>query len=854
MNNWFKRNSVHFIIVAILIALSFSYFFTPLMQGKSLYQSDVMQAQGMQKEIMDTRAKTGHEPLWTNSMFGGMPSYQIHVQYKNNITSYVIEFLKAVFPNPVDTVLLCLLGAYLLFCVLRINPWLSAAGAIAFAFSSYNFILIDAGHSNQAYAIAFFAPILAGIILTLRGRYLLGASITAFFLAMEIRANHIQMTYYLLFGIVILILVELYNAIKTKRLKPFGTAIIYLAIATILGVAVNASMLWTTSEYAKETNRGPSNLTQHTTEPSNGLSKDYAYGWSQGVGECFTFLIPNAYGGTSDLGALDIPNSHMTKAMVSSNLNISQDQAENFVQQLGQSGIVTYWGGKPFTSGPFYFGAIVCFLFVLGLLIVKSRLKWWLLLTVVLTMLLSFGRNWPYVSDIFFNYFPMYNKFRAVESILAVAMLCFPILAFLAVQEIINTKDKTYIFKNIKIAFYIVGGILLVLIALPDVFFSFKTEQHEALISGLTQAFKGDSNLANNVASGLITDRIGLFRADAIRSLIFIVLAFGLLWAFVKQKINITLVCIAFLALTLIDLWGVDRRYLNNANFVDKEQYDQPVPMRDIDRIILRDPNPDYRVLDLSKGNPFQDASASYYYKSIGGYHAAKLKRFDELIDNQFSKGINHDVLDMLNTKYIITADPKTGSIGMQANETACGHAWFVKSIKYANNADQEMQAISAFDPKNEAIVDKQYKSLIDGSTLGVDTSSTITLSSYEPEHLVYQTGSTTTQVAVFSEIYYKEGWKMLIDGKEQPYFRADYLLRAAVIPVGNHKVEFIFHPASYYTGEDISLVGSILLVLALGGAAYAENKKKKPEVKKEPEGHKKPEPENKPEVKKRLK
>jgi len=853
MNNWFKRNSVHFIIVAILIALSFSYFFTPLMQGKSLYQSDVMQAQGMQKEIMDTRAKTGHEPLWTNSMFGGMPSYQIHVQYKNNITSYVIEFLKAVFPNPVDTVLLCLLGAYLLFCVLRINPWLSAAGAIAFAFSSYNFILIDAGHSNQAYAIAFFAPILAGIILTLRGRYLLGASITAFFLAMEIRANHIQMTYYLLFGIVILILVELYNAIKTKRLKPFGTAIIYLAIATILGVAVNASMLWTTSEYAKETNRGPSNLTQHTTEPSNGLSKDYAYGWSQGVGECFTFLIPNAYGGTSDLGALDIPNSHMTKAMVSSNLNISQDQAENFVQQLGQSGIVTYWGGKPFTSGPFYFGAIVCFLFVLGLLIVKSRLKWWLLLTVVLTMLLSFGRNWPYVSDIFFNYFPMYNKFRAVESILAVAMLCFPILAFLAVQEIINTKDKTYIFKNIKIAFYIVGGILLVLIALPDVFFSFKTEQHEALISGLTQAFKGDSNLANNVASGLITDRIGLFRADAIRSLIFIVLAFGLLWAFVKQKINITLVCIAFLALTLIDLWGVDRRYLNNANFVDKEQYDQPVPMRDIDRIILRDPNPDYRVLDLSKGNPFQDASASYYYKSIGGYHAAKLKRFDELIDNQFSKGINHDVLDMLNTKYIITADPKTGSIGMQANETACGHAWFVKSIKYANNADQEMQAISAFDPKNEAIVDKQYKSLIDGSTLGVDTSSTITLSSYEPEHLVYQTGSTTTQVAVFSEIYYKEGWKMLIDGKEQPYFRADYLLRAAVIPVGNHKVEFIFHPASYYTGEDISLVGSILLVLALGGAAYAENKKKKPEVKKEPEGHKKPEPENKPEVKKAV-
>jgi len=834
MNNWFKRNSTHLIIVALLIVIPFAYFFTPLMQGKALAQGDVQRAQSMQKEIMDTRAKTGHEPLWTNSMFGGMPSYQIHVLYPNNVTSYVVESFKTIFPNPVDTVLITLLGAYLLLSVLRLNPWLAAAGALAFALSSYNFILLDAGHANQAFAIAFFAPIIAGIILTFRGKYLLGATLTALFLAMEIRANHIQMTYYLLISILILVIVQLYHAIKTKQLNPFGKSIIYLVAATLLAVAVNASMLWTTAEYGKETNRGPSNLTQHTSEPSNGLDKDYAYAWSQGVGECFTFLIPNAYGGASEWPAgFDVPNSNVAKALIAK--NVPSDQAANITQQLLQGGLSPYWGNKQFTGGPFYFGAVVCFLFILGLFIVKHRIKWWLLATVILTMLLSFGRNFPFVSDLFFNYFPMYNKFRAVESILAVAMLCFPVLAFMAVQEVIDNKDKAYIFKYVKISFYITGGITLLLVVAPTVFLSFRNDQHQTLISGLTQAFKGDADLATSVANGLVADRVALERADAIRSLIFIVIAFGLLWAFIKQKINITVASIAFLLLTLVDMWGVDRRYLNDNNFVDKDDLAQPFKMRDVDQFILRDTDPDFRVYDLSQGDPFTNASTSYFYKSIGGYHAAKLKRYDELISNQFSKTTNRDVLDMLNTKYIIVADPKTGAVNMQANETACGHAWFVKSVKYAANADQEMQAISSFDPKNEAIVDQQYKSLLEGKTLANDPNSTITLTNYEPEHLTYQTGSATSQIAVFSEIYYKEGWKMYIDGVEQPYFRADYLLRAAVIPVGNHKVEFKFHPTSYYVGEDISLAGSILLVLALGGVVYSESKnKKKPEVKKD--------------------
>lgn len=818
MNNWLKRNSVHLIIVAILIAISFAYFFSPLTQGKVLFQSDVSQAQSMQKEINDVRAATGHSPLWTNQMFGGMPAYQIWAPFPSNITTHVIAALKAGFPNPVDTVLLYLLGAYLLFSVLRLSPWLAAAGAIAFAFSSYNFIYITAGHANQAYAIAFFAPILAGIILTLRGRYLLGASLTAFFLAMEIRSNHVQMTYYLLLAIAILLGIELYHAIKDKQTKPFLKAIGFLAAGTLLAMAVNASTLWTTYEYSQYTIRGKANLTSKgNAGPNHGLDKDYAYNWSQSVSECFTFLIPNAYGGgTSTVVGED---SKAVKTLTDN--GVDPGQAQGFVSQS------LYYGNKPSTFGPWYFGAAICFLFVLGLLIVKNRIKWWLLSAVLLSMLLSFGKNLPFLSDFFFNYVPMYNKFRAVESTLVIAAFCFPILALLAINEVITNTDKALIFKRAKIAFYITGGLLLIMIAIPDVILSFKSDEHLAFVNNLTQIFKGNSALANTVAGGLIDDRISLERADAIRSLIFVLLTAGLVWLLIKQKIKTNIAALVLAGIVLFDMWGVDKRYLKDTNFVAKSDMEQQYTPREVDQFIMKDTDPNFRVFDMTSGDPFHDSHSSYFYKTVGGFHSARLRRFDELIENQFSKSVNRDVLDMLNTKYIINADPKTGNAGMQANQTACGNAWFVKSIKFAQNADEEMQAISSFSPKDEAIVDKQYKSMIDGKSVGTDATATIKLTSYTPEHLVYQSGSTVAQVAVFSEIYYDKGWTMTIDGKEEPYFRTDYLLRAAVIPIGNHKVEFTFHPTSYYAGEKISLAGSILLVLALGGAVYAETKKK---------------------------
>lgn len=827
MADWFKRNGIHFAIIGILLVICFFYF-APAFQGKTLGQSDVIGAQSTQKEILDYQAK-GTTILWTNQIFGGMPAYQIWAPYSGSITTWIVNTLNKIFPNPAQIVLLLLFGTYFLFTVLRLNPWLAAAGAVAFTFSSYNIILLVAGHSNQIWAIAFFAPIIAGIVITLRGKYLLGGSLTALFMAMEFKSNHIQMTYYLLIALFILFAIELYHAIKNKIIPAYLKAVGCVAVALLIGILVNASLLWSTFEYSKYSYRGPSNLTAAKNEASDGLSRGYAYQYSQGVGECFTFLIPNAYGGGSSTETLD-QNSATAKVFI--NKGVDADQAVTYAQQMTEfPGLSTYWGEKrPSTAGPYYFGAVICFLFIFGLLIVKSRIKWWLLGTVILTMLLSFGGNWPYLSDLFFNYFPLYNKFRAVESILAVTSICFPILALLAVQEIVNAKDKAFIQKKLLLAFYITGGLIVLLLAVPQVLFSFRPSDYQTGIGYLTQALKGDSAMAQSIGNAIIEDRTSLERNDAIRSLIFVVLAFGLVWAFIKQKVNLTAFSLCLFALVLVDMWQIDRRYLKESNFQDKTDVSEQIKPRDADIAIARDPDPDFRVFDYSQYSSIKmDTYNPFFHKSISGYSAARLKRYDELMDNQLIQKQgqpNQAVLNMLNTKYIIIGDPKTNVTTAQQNPMACGHAWFIKSVKFVPNADAEMHALSSFTPKSEAIVDEQYKSLVN-IPANADTTATIKLLNYNPDHLIYQTASSTPQIALFSEIYYNKGWKMMVDSKETPYFRADYLLRSATIPAGNHKIEFVFHPASYYTGETISTASSVLLVLLLAGAVYKENRKK---------------------------
>ncbi|WP_293304380.1 YfhO family protein [Pedobacter sp. UBA5917] len=835
MNNWFNKNGIHLAIIAFFVVITFAYF-SPVLQGKAPQQGDVLQAKAMQKEIMDIKEKDGKGPLWTNQMFGGMPAYQIWVQYPLNITTYGIDVIKGVFPDPVGTVVLYLLGAYLLFCVLRINPWLAAAGAIAFAFTSYNFIIIAAGHSNKALAIGFFAPILAAIILTLRGRYLVGGSLLALFMALEIRSNHIQMTYYLFIALFILGCIELYHAIKAKQLATFGKSVAYIVAGIFLSVLVNAGTLWTTYEYGKETIRGKSNLTTDKAEPATGLDKAYAYQWSQGVGESFTFLIPNLYGGASG-GQLD-PNGKFIKILQDGTVSnalapIYGQETEKALNAIAQNAGSNYWGDKPGTAGPYYFGAIICFLFVFGLFIVKHRWKWWILGSSVLLLFLSFGQNLPFISDIFFDYLPGYNKFRAVESILAVVGLLVPLLAILAVKEAQEGKyDQKYLVQRLTWSAGITGGFALLIAIAPTAFFSFTNATQTQLTGWLNQITQNNTSLTAQILDAVKSDRVSLARTDALRSLLFIAVGFAITWAFITKKMNMQLAFGLLALFVLIDLWQVDRRYLNNQNFVSKSDLNNHYQPRDVDNFISADKDPNFRVFDLSLGDPFKSAETSYFHKTVGGFHSARLKRFQELVDNQMTKSINQDVLDMLNTKYIITQDPQNGSYKMQRNATAAGNAWFVQSVQFAKNADEEMKAISSFDAKKEAIVDESFKNSIDTKRLGTGQEGFIKLTTYNPDHLTYEYSTAKDAIAVFSEIYYNKGWKMYIDGVEKPYFRADYVLRAAQLEAGNHKLEFIFHPTSYYAGEKISLAGSILLLAGLGFGFYSEEKKKKKAVK----------------------
>lgn len=810
MKTWFNRNSIHIAIIGLFIAISFVYF-PAAWQGKELYQHDVLQAQAGQKEMMDIQKRDGDLPLWTNSMFSGMPAYQIYADLPSNVGTYIMRGFKSLFPHPIDVLVLYLVGAYLLFQVLRVRPWLAAVGAIAFAFSSYNFIYIEAGHSSKTYAMAFLAPILAGILLTYRGKYLWGAVIIAFSLALEIRVNHVQVPYYMFIGLLLLAAIEFYHAFKNKALPQFGKATAVQLLTLVLAVAVNASLLWPTYEYSQESTRGASNLVSTNDGTDSGLDKEYAYQWSQGVGETLTFLIPHAYGG----GTAPVLDEKSYVAQLFRNQGATPEQA-----LAAANSLPTYWGEKPFTSGPWYFGAGVVFLFILGIIVVKGRLKWWLVSATALFVLLSFGRHFPLVSDLFFRYFPMYNKFRAVESTLMIASLLVPILAVLGVDYLLKNGSAIKNFdKKLLYTFVGVGGLTLIIALLPELFLKFRTSGHQQMVDQLAQQV-GDRQFASEISSALIKDRVSLARSDAFRSFIIVALTFGVLWLLIKQKIQALSGVIVLGLVTLVDLWSVDKRYLNDSRFVEPtqltRQFNAP---REVDQLIQMDKDPHFRVLDLTT-NPFQDARTSYYHKSIGGYHAAKLMRYQELIERQFTSAINEDVLDMLNTRYLITPNNQGGE-GMRRRQSASGNAWFVERVTFVPDNEAEMNALNSFDPLKEAFVHEDFRTVLNESRLKAPGNSSITLTKYRPDHLVYEYSSPNDALAVFSEIWYDKGWKAYVNGQELPIIRANYVLRALQLPGGNHEVEFKFEPVSYHRGETISLIASIILVLGAGWAIW---------------------------------
>ncbi len=808
----FKKFSPHLIVILLFVGISFTYF-SPVLQGKLLNMADITHHKGMSKEVTDFREATGEEALWTNSMFSGMPAYQISTRSNGNLIQYVVKAISLGIPRPANLLFLYLLGFYLLLLSLKVDYRLSAVGAIAFAFSSYFFIIIMAGHMTKAHAIAYVPMVVAAVLYTYRGRMFLGGVLTALTVALELYANHLQITYYLVLVLILIGVVQFVKDLKANNLTSFAKRSGVLVLAALLASGTAVTRLSTTMEYGTESTRGKSELTNNLDNKTSGLDKDYATSWSYGVAETFTLLIPNFYGGASQ--------GELTTDSETYNAIKRAPNAKQIIKQLP-----LYWGTQPFTSGPTYAGAIVMFLFIFGLLFVKSEMRVWILLATIMSIMLAWGKNFMPLTDLFLDYFPGYNKFRAVSMILVIAEFTLPLLGFVALNKFLSEDDDDYETDNkvkdiktqkashvvvkskklrsLNLAFYIAGGITLVFALMPNLFFDFVGGQ--------------DANLAKSgwPVDALQSDRAGLLSADAWRSFIFIALSFGAMWMFLKNKLSSKYVIFIVGVLVLTDMWTINKRYLNDDNFARKSKVEIPYQATAADQQILRDKDPNFRVFNQSVST-FNDASTSYFHKSIGGYHGAKLKRYQELIENHISKG-NMAVLNMLNTKYFIT--PKGQA---QQNPGTMGNAWFINEITTVANADAEIASLNGFNPANTAIVDVRFsEQIIDGLD---NVGASITLTEYKPNYLKYNSTASKSGIAIFSEIYYDKGWNAYVDGELKPHFRANYVLRGMQIPAGKHVVEFKFEPAVYHVSERIAFASSIILLLLLAFVSTKELK-----------------------------
>lgn len=821
--NTTKRLITILTAIIVFIFITFAYF-NPLLEGKRLDQHDIAMWKGMSKELADFRAETGEEALWTNSMFGGMPAWQISVVYTGNLMRYVKKVVNFWMPYPANAVFVYMLGFFILLLVLGIDPWLSMAGAIAFAFSSYFLIILGAGHTSKAYAIGYMAPVIAGIVLTFQGKYKWGALLTAIALALEIEAGHLQITYYLLLIVVILGVVQFVDAIRFKRLKHFFIASAWLIGAAVVGVLTHSTNLYATYDYGKDTMRGKPVLTKNIEDQTKGLDRSYITHWSYGIGETWSFLIPNAKGGAT--------------AMLGNNHPALENADRNLRSALAQQN--AYWGDQPGTSGPVYIGAIVMFLFVLGLFFVKGKYKWILLAATLLSIVLSWGKNFMPFTDFFLDFIPGYNKFRAVSMTLVMAELTIPILAFMGLYQLYL---KPGVIKEKPLYFYaaygLTAGIVLLFLLLPTLFFSFFSTFEIQQFDRIRQTNPGDAQQIDLFLSQLQDVRIQIFKSDALRSFAFITLAAMGIFLFAKGKIKQQWLTAAITILILADMIPVAQRYLNNNNFVSKRKVEMPFQATAADQAILNDQDPNFRVLDLTK-NVFNDASTSYFHHSIGGYHGAKLQRYQDLIDHYlqaeiqavqdvFQKNPNlqsinevlarQQVLNMLNTRYFIFS-PQSSPV---TNYSAFGDAWIVKQIDWVETPNQEIDDLGQKNLSTTAVINKEFEYQLSGFKPADSLQGAIQLQTYAPNQLVYDYQSTVDNLVVFSEIWTQKGWKLYIDEQEHPMLRANYLLRAALIPAGTHTVVMRYEPAVWAIGEKVSMASSVILLLILIGLASQE-------------------------------
>lgn len=816
-----KKALPHLIAIAVALLLILVYF-NPMLTGKVLKQHDVDQWRATYEEAASFQKASGERTFWTNSTFSGMPTYLIGPWYKYNFTTEIQKWIGRVMPNPIDTVFLLFICFYILMLAFDISPALALIGSLAFMFSTFNFINIDAGHVGKGNAIAYIPLVLAGIQITLHKNRLFGALLTGIAMSLQLTAGHVQITYYLMLMVIVWMIAEIIVAVKNKQIAHLVVCGLFMAVATGIGVATNATSLMATEEYGKYSIRGKSELTKTASGESNaanvssGLDKDYALQWSNGVAEPLTLLIPNFYGGAS--------NGELSTS--SETYNVLKQNGVPNAKQIVQS-MPLYWGTQPMTAGPIYYGAIICYLFMLGLIVVKGKEKWWILAISVLAIGLSMGRNLMSLTDLFFYHFPMYNKFRSVTFLLSVTQATFPFLGLLALRDIVSGKlKKEEIKKAVLLSFYIVGGICLLFVLLPDLFFSvFGIAKDERVSDYFVSAV--DAQYPEWLRDALIADRKSLLRMDALRSFILIGLSVGALWFYLAGKLKQQYMIGVLAVLVIFDLWSVDKRYLNDKDYQAKKKEDQLLfPRSPADELILQDKDPDFRVYNTTQ-NLTQDAITSYYHKSIGGYHGAKLRRYQELIEFQMAHN-NMQVFNMLNVKYFIVGD-SLNNVYPQRNPDACGHAWFVNEYVMVDNADAEIDSITHIQPKQRAYIDKRYADQLAGVSIQPDSLSTIELTHYQPNRVTYESNAASQKVAVFSEIHYEKGWNAYVDGTLVPHFRCDYVLRGMVVPAGKHKIEFKFEPDVVERGERISLVSSILLyggIIVIGGIGLVKRKK----------------------------
>ena len=832
--NTLKKCLPDAIVVALFAVISFAYFLVPVSQGKILFRHDSQASVGLGQELTEYEQRTGEVTRWTNSLFSGMPTYQISPAYSSTDgLSTAMSAYHLWLPDYVWFLFAYLLGFYILLRAFNFRQSLAALGSILWAFSSYFLIIIAAGHLWKVMALAYLPPMIAGVVLAYRGKYLWGFIVTVVFTAFEVKANHVQMTYYYLFIVLFMVVAYLVQAIREKRFQHFLKASGVLVAAALIGVAINISNLYHTWEYQKESMRGKSELTKANSanQTSSGLDRDYITQWSYGIDETLTLLVPDAKGGAS------VPLSQNATAMAKAN-----PEVQNMLPQLYEA-VPQYFGTQPGTSGPVYVGAFVLFLFVLGLFIVKTPLKWALLAATILSILLSWGHNFMGFTNFFLDYVPMYAKFRTVASILVIAEFTIPLLAALALKRIVD--EPTVLTKNMKFVYAslaLTAGVALVMALMPSMMGPFISEQERQMLSGI-QGMTPD--VQNMMLSSIATMRAAMVSADAWRSIIVIIIGVAMLLLFKAQKIKPLYLIVGISALCLIDLWQVDKRYLNDEMFVPKSERDTPQQATATDMEILKDKALSYRVLNFASG-AFNENNTSYFHKSIGGYHPAKLRRYQEMIDKYIAPemqaamqaigskgGVMSEVdgrklfpvLNMLNAKYFIVPLQGNATTSIQ-NPYAQGNGWFVDKLTYVADANAEYAEVGKIDVSHEAVADKKFEVVL-GQTAANDSTASVVLTKYEPNNMTYTVNSAKGGVVVFSEVYYP-GWSATIDGQPAELGRVNYILRALNVKAGKHEVVLDFHPSSISITETIAYTALAVLLLAICAALFVEWKKRK--------------------------